>query len=122
MKLNSSETKSKTRKKENKKLEIAEKHSYIVKIRSEAVWVKQIMNYKIYREKLLKIVEKHSKRPNVMIRKIHKFYDDECNKKQKMTKKDKKSCFKLTIKKMKEIDEKNKLNAESKLLIEMVTH
>ena len=57
-----------------------------------------------------------------MIRKIHKFYDDECNKKQKMTKKDKKSCFKLTIKKMKEIDEKNKLNAESKLLFEMVTH
>ena len=57
-----------------------------------------------------------------MIRKIHKFYDDECNKKQKMTKKDKKSCFKLTIKKMEEIDEKNKLNAESKLLIEMVTH
>ena len=78
------------------------------------------MNYKIYREKLLKIVEKHSKRPNVMIRKIRKFYDDDCNKKQKMTKKDKKSCSKLTIKKMKEIDEKNKLNAESKLLIEMM--
>ncbi len=71
------------------------------------------MNYKQYREGLLKIVNKYSKEPDIMVKKIIDYYQKNW---------DNNRCFsRLTSKKLHEIEikEKDNLSDDLKLLIQI---
>ncbi len=76
------------------------------------------MDFKTYTQGLNNIVQSHNKRPNVMVKKVFDYYDATIQIKN-LTRKQKNSYFKVTYKKLKEIETTFKLNASSRLRIEL---
>lgn len=76
------------------------------------------MDFRTYTQGLNNIVKSHNKRPNVMVNKVFDYYDATIQIKN-LTRKQKNSYLKVTDKKLKEIEKTFKLNASSRLKIEL---